>query len=143
MEQAGLFSHIGKRTVAVVAIENILAPVGDEQVIVAVIVVIANAHRGHPAGALQSRLFRNVRKRAVTIVLVQAVSATLGWAFETRAAKQEDIDPAVIVVIDERGASTYGLENVLFSIHAAVNYWRHQSGLLGDIHEMCIKREPG
>ena len=52
--KACLPSDIGKRAVSVVVEENVVAPEAAEQVIPAVVVVVANADAGLPSGASQS-----------------------------------------------------------------------------------------
>ena len=49
-KQAGLFRDVGEGAVAVVAIEPVLAVVGDEEVVEAVVVVVADADAHGPSG---------------------------------------------------------------------------------------------
>ena len=37
-----MFSDVGERAVAVVAVENVLAPVGEEEILEAVVIVVAD-----------------------------------------------------------------------------------------------------
>ena len=53
----------------------------------------------------QAGLIRDVGERPVTIVLVEAVGGAGRSAFEAGAGEQEEIHPAVIVVVDERTAA--------------------------------------
>ena len=55
---AGLCADIGERAVAIVVIENVLAEIGDEQVVPAVVVVVADAASLTPAGMRESSLLR-------------------------------------------------------------------------------------
>jgi hypothetical protein len=56
LDQAGLLGDVGEGAVAVVAIERVLAVVGDEEIVVAVVVVVADAAGLAPAGlVLQAR----------------------------------------------------------------------------------------
>ena len=50
---AGLSRDVRERAVAVVVLQDAVAPVGDEQIVVAVVVVVADAHALAPAGARQ------------------------------------------------------------------------------------------
>ncbi len=52
LQQARFFGHIGKRAIAIIVVERILAVVGDEQIVVAVVIVIAHAAGLAPAGAM-------------------------------------------------------------------------------------------
>ena len=61
MEQAGLGGHVGKGAVAVVAVEAILAVVGDEEIFKAVVVVVADADALRPSGVRAGRPWRSRR----------------------------------------------------------------------------------
>ena len=52
LNQSRLFGYIGERAVAVIAIERVLAVVSDEEIVVAVVVVIADAAGLAPTGAV-------------------------------------------------------------------------------------------
>ena len=73
LAQAGLGGHVAERPVAVVAIQHVVAVVGDEQIVEPVVVVVADGDRRGPAGARQAGLVRHIRERAVAIVLVEAI----------------------------------------------------------------------
>src|SRR5207249_8272119 len=62
---------IVERAVAVVAIKNLMAVVSDEQVDVAVVVVVAGADALSPAFAGDAGLLGDVGKRAVVVVSIQ------------------------------------------------------------------------
>src|SRR5205807_2678720 len=53
LENTGFFRGVGKRAIAVVVEENVVAPETAEKVVPAVIVVIADADAGLPAGAAE------------------------------------------------------------------------------------------
>src|SRR6266478_348515 len=67
---AGFFGDIRESAVPIVVIENVFAPVGDEQIVKAVVIVIADANSARPAGSKQPRLRGDVGECAVTVVLV-------------------------------------------------------------------------
>ena len=68
---ASLLADIGERAVAVVVIQNVLAEVGDEQIVPAVVVVVADANALSPARVRDSGLRGDVGKCAVAIVAEQ------------------------------------------------------------------------
>ena len=68
---------VGERAIAVVAIERAIAPIADEEIFVAVVIVIAGAHALAPAGARHAGLQRDIGKGAVAIVFVQAADRFL------------------------------------------------------------------
>ena len=101
---AGLRADIGEGAIAVVVVEDVLAPVGDEQIVVAVVVVVADADALSPAGVDESGFGGDVGEGAVAIVFEEMVGGLLsgGKAFEARAVDEEDVQPAVVVVVDRR-----------------------------------------
>ena len=132
-----------KRSVAVVSIETILSEVSTEDVIEAVVVVVADANAICPADRLQSCFLRHVGECAVAIVLVEPIGRFRRIALEPRARKQKDIHPAVVVVVDECAATPVGLEDVLLRVHAAVDDGRVQARLVSDVGKMRVERPPG
>src|SRR5262249_42286441 len=99
----GPFRDVSEGAVAIVVIEDVFAEVGDEQVLEAVVVVIANANALSPAGVDETGFDRDVGKGAVAIVLEQMTGGGLagGKAFEAGAVDEEDVKPAVVVVVVE------------------------------------------
>ena len=102
LADAGFLGHIGERAVPVVVVQHVLAPVGDEQVFEAVVVVVADADAVGPAGTNQPGLRRDIGESAVAIVLVEAVGGAFRSGFEARAAENEDVEPAVVIVVARR-----------------------------------------
>ena len=62
---------VGEGAVAVVPVEDVSTPVADEQIVEAVVVVVADAAALSPSGMGESRLLRDVAERAVAIVVEQ------------------------------------------------------------------------
>ena len=69
--EAGLPRDIGKRSVAVVVEEDVVAPEGAEQVVPAVVVVVAHADAGLPAAATNAGFLRDIGECAVAVVFVE------------------------------------------------------------------------
>ena len=99
--QARLRGDVGERAVAVVVIEHVLAAAGDEQIVEAVVVVVADGDRRRPARARQARFRRHVGERAVAVVLVQAIGRARGAPSRRVPLEHEQIEPAVVVVVEE------------------------------------------
>ena len=99
-------SDIGEGAVAVIAIQDALSPVRDEQVVVSAVAVVPDADGRRPAAAHQSCLFRYVGEGTVSIVPVQAVCGTLRDPLESPTVEDEDVEPSVPVIIDEGRAAT-------------------------------------
>src|SRR5690242_18668867 len=98
------FRHVRERSVAVVAEEHVVAPEAAEQVIPSVVVVIADAHAGLPAGAANSGFFRDVAECSVAVVLVEMRRRRFPGGpvlAEQSSVCDVDIQPAVVVVIEK------------------------------------------
>ena len=108
--------HIGESAVAVVAIERVLPVVGDEQIVVAVVVVVADAAGLSPAGlVLQAGADRDIGEGAVAIVLEEVAMRLLagGKSLQPPAVHQEQIEPAIVVVVVEGQAAAGGFKQIL------------------------------
>src|SRR5579872_6262104 len=123
----GLPGDIGKGAVAVIVVQHVLAPVGDEQVFEAVIIVVADTHAAGPAGTQQTGLLRYIGERPIAIVLVQAVGRALRRFAEARPRQDEDVEPTVVVVVEEGATAAHGLQDVVLVRHSAVNGGRPQA----------------
>src|ERR1039458_4018094 len=82
---AGLLADIGKGSIPVVVIEDILAVVGDEEIVPAIVVVVADANPLSPAGVGEPSFCGHVGESAITIVPEQMRRgfATGGKALES------------------------------------------------------------
>ena len=56
MQQARFLGHVGERSVAVVVKQNVLAPAGDEDIVEAVVVVIAHGDAARPRRCGRGRI---------------------------------------------------------------------------------------
>ena len=105
---AGFFGHVRKGSIAVVMIQNVATPVADEQIVVAVVVVVADG-RAHPVeDPLQARLARHVAKagqpvRTVPLVPVECERRPRGFRARivgpVGAGDEEQITGAVVAFI--------------------------------------------
>src|SRR5437667_11858550 len=143
VQQSGVLSDIGKSPIAIVAIQLVLAEVGAKQIFEAVVIVVSNANTCCPTCIAKAGSFGNIRERSITIIFIQAIGRFRRGAFDFRAAKQKNIDPAVIVVIDESATTAGRFEDVIFRIGTAVNDRRGQPSGDGYIDEMCVERFSG
>src|SRR5215472_16999984 len=88
---------------------------------------------------MQSRLFRNIRKSAVTIVFVEAIACALGSALKTRTRQHKNIHPSVVVVVKECAATARSLNNVPFLFYSAVDDRRAQTRFPRNIYKVSMK----
>ena len=113
---SGLFRHVRECPVSIVVIQDIFSKVRYEQVFVSIIVIVSDAHALAPAGMQQAGLRGDVGECAIAIVLEQMGRGSLagGKTFQTRTVDQENIEPAVVVVIVERNAAAGRSSKYLF-----------------------------
>ena len=123
--------HIREGAVAVVSIEDVRASVGDEQIVEAVVVVVADANPVRPPGAHEPGILGDVGERAVPIVLVKAVRRDLavGNAAPPRTVQQEDVEPAVMVIVVESDPAAIRFRNVVGTGDLSVVDRPSQAGL--------------
>src|SRR5262249_7301026 len=90
--QASLRGYVGGRPVAIVVVERVAAPVGDEEIIETVVIVIADAHGLAPSGSRQAGLVGNIAKRSVAVVAQQPVRWLPSLSrFERSSVDQENV----------------------------------------------------
>ena len=142
MEQTGGLCYVCECAIAVVAIEDVLAVVGDEDGLMAVVVLIGNGDALRPALTDEAGFFGDVCKRAVAVVFVEAIRCVRGdrRGVEAAAVENENVEPAVVIVIEECNAAAGGFEDIVGAVSAAEDDGMGEAGLRGDISEL---REPG
>ncbi len=93
MVKAGFLGDIGKRAIAVVAIEDVLTVVADEEVVPTVVVVVTDTATLTPTGSTETGLDSDIGKSAITIIFEEARNGFLafGEALETCAVDEEDV----------------------------------------------------
>src|SRR5580692_882512 len=123
--------------IAFIVVQTVLTVVGDEKVVEAVIVVVADAHALSPAGEFQSRCLGDVGEGSVMVVVVQ-VASWLGTSLlrlvHGRAVHEKYVGPAVVVVIKNGYATTCGFDNELLGVGSSVYVFHVESGLLGHVN---------
>ncbi len=144
---AGLFRHVGECAVAIVVIQDVVSPVSDEQIVVAIVVVVADAASLSPARTSQACFLCDVGERAVTIVVKQ-VAGGMAIRLSRRKAcsiHQKNVEPAIVVVIEQGNTAAHFLQQELLVRHAAGNVLGAQqaggSGYVGENNgKRCIGR---
>src|SRR5207302_1754499 len=111
--------------------------VGDEEIVPAVVVVVADAHALSPAGVREACLCCYVGESAIPIV-AEEMRGRLGpsrKAFKPRTIYEKNVQPAVIVVVVEGHAASRGLQQIFVLVLAAEDSLRVQARLASDIQE--------
>jgi len=120
-------------------VENIFSVVGDVEIFEAVVVVVADTHALSPAGVQKAGFLGDVGKGTVVIVVVEVTSLFVGTGkrIESGAVDDENVGPAVIVVIKNGDTGAGSFDDVFFSVFAAEDYWRGEAGSLCYVGEVC------
>src|SRR5207244_12203911 len=90
-------------------------PEESEEIVPAVIVVIADADAGLPAAAANAGFFGDIGEGAVAIIFVEMRGGRFagGPLFaDERAVGEIDVEPTVVVVLEEADAGTVGFHDV-------------------------------
>src|SRR6266403_2605552 len=111
-----------KGAVAVVAEEVTLAKRGDENVVEAVVIVITDGHAQTIHRNAEARFAGHVGERAVVIVVIKlrGGGAALRMADPVLAINEQNIGPAVVVIIDERATGAHGFGQPLLAEGAVI-----------------------
>src|SRR6202041_2985540 len=114
-----------------------LSVVGKKEVFISVVVVIADAHSTSPASRIQQTSFRrDVGEGAIAIVVVEVVAGAGRNTLQCAPTEDEDVHPAIVVVIKERAARSVDLNDVGIVRVVAIEHRLLKAGIGGDIHKM-------
>src|SRR5215470_5287291 len=139
MVEASLLGDVGKGAVAVVVKQNVVPPEAAEEVVPAIVVVIADAHPSLPAGAGETGFFGDLGESAVAIVLIQMRSGRLArgpMGVEAGTVGEIDVEPAVVVVVEKRQARAFGFDDVVLVVDGTPDVRSGEAGFAGDVDEL-------
>ena len=122
---------------------TLLVVIGEEQIVQPIIVVIADGDAGDPAGTREAGFRGDIEKRSIAIVFVQPVAGAGRSGAEARATQDQNIEPAIVIVIEERDAATDGFEDMMFGVDGSINAGSGETGCAGDIGKLGIERQAG
>ncbi len=127
--------HVGEGAVAVVLVEDVGTEARDEEIEVAVPVVVADGDAGlvgalAGAAPVHARLRGHIRERPVLVVAVEDVGGA------RRAVHEVEILEAVVVVVDPGDARAEGLDHVLLGRGSRLVHERDER-LGGHVGEGC------
>src|ERR1700722_4865131 len=136
---ACLFAYVGESAVAVVVIEDVFSVVRDVEIFLAIVVVVADTNALAPAGMGEAGFLGDVGETAVVIVVIQMTSGGFlgGSRIEAGAVSDENVGPAVVVVVENGDAGAGGFKDVFFGVYAAKNYRVGETCFFGGVGEMC------
>ncbi len=118
-------------------------PAGEEDVFVAVVIVVADGDAVEIAGASEAGVGGDVGEGAVAIVAVEAIGGVGEWVAEAGAREDENVEPAIVIVIDKRAAAGHGFDDVIAAGGVASDGWRGEAGVVGDVCELRVPGKAG
>ena len=129
-----------KRSVALVVEEAVLAVAGDVEVVEAVVVIVADAGALAPTGREEAGLGGDVGEGAVVVVVEEMVGGFCCCRGRSRSSEfasvdEEDVGPAVAVVVEDGDAGAGGFDDVALGVDAAVDVADGDAGFGGDVDE--------
>src|SRR5580704_2414120 len=136
---ACLFAYVRESAVAVVVIEDVFSVVRDVEIFIAVIVVIADANALAPSGVSQACFLSDVSESSVMIIMIEMACVSFSGRRRVKAGAidDENVGPAVVVVVENGDPGSRGFNDVFFCVHAAENHRIGETCFFGDIGEMC------
>src|SRR5215831_1620932 len=124
--------------------KDVLSPAGNEDVVEPVVVVIADGNPRGPDTTTQSGLRGDVAEGAVAIVAIQLDGRFRGrGAGAAAAGEHHDVQPAVVVVIQESHAASHGFEDVVGLALVAVHDGCTETGRGSDVGEFGVEGTSG
>src|SRR2546423_12792070 len=111
-KQPPLLSFILEGAIAKISIENILSPLGDEQVRISMIVYVSNTDSLPPSGGLDSRLVGDVFEFQPAQIVIKKMLRLDGVGPEHPCVDQKNVGQAVVIEIEDRDAVAGGFDNV-------------------------------
>src|SRR4029077_19844774 len=112
-----------------------LAEGGDEEIVEAVVIVVADGYAHAEEFDVETGFVGDVGEGAVVIVVVELGRGMFGGlARPVGAVDEEDVGPAIVVVIDESDTGAHGFGKIFFA-EGGVVVEEVDAGLLSDVAE--------
>src|ERR1700690_1148911 len=124
-----------------VVIQVVLPVAGNVEVFPSVVVIVAHADSLSPARGRQTRPRGYIAEGSVVIVAVKLVAGALsgGKAFESGSIHEEDVGPAVVVIIKDGDARAGGLDDVFLGLQTPEHVGHGQAGLFGHVGKVSCR----
>ena len=116
--------------------------VGDEQVFVAVVVIVADARALSPSHLSQAGFLRDIDEVQVADIAIEMAGGILAAALAVHGGRvdQQNIHQAIVVEIENRNPVAGGFEDVTLVVGISRNIFRGQSGLGSDVPKVDCDR---
>src|SRR6201992_589539 len=142
LQQTRFGGYIGERAITVIPVEHVLPVVADEEIVPPVAVVITYATTLTPTRSPQAAPLGDIGEGAVAVVLEKPRNRFLpfGETVEPGPVHQKDVDPVVLIEIEEGDPAPRSLQQVPVFVLPAVNGFDVQSALRGHVHVLKPQR---
>jgi hypothetical protein len=130
-----LLRDVLEGAVALIVEEVVLAVCGDVEVVVAVVVVVADAGTLSPGGEGEAGFDGDVGEGAVVVVVEEVAGGLFFGGFEGGSVDEEDVGEAVAVVVEDGDAGAGGFDDVVLGVGAAVDVADEDAGFGGYVDE--------
>lgn len=141
LRETCLSSYISKGPISIVMEENVMTEETAKEVIQAIIVVVTYADTGLPSRNSEARFLCDIGKGSITIIFIEVG----GWSLtrwpgriKSTAIGQVDIQPAIVVEIEEGQSASFGFDDGSLVFDATPHVWDIESSLLSYIDELNI-----
>src|SRR5579871_1099087 len=122
---SGSFGDLFEGAIALIVEEAILAIAGDVKVVEAVVVIITDADSLAPADGSQACTGSDVSERTIVVVVEEVTGWFFFWvggvAGQRGPVDEEDVGPAVAIVVDDCHARACGFEDVTLGIDTSID----------------------
>ena len=139
---AGAPGRLFESAVATIAEQAVLSPEGHEQVLVAVVVVVTRTGRLAPPAQRHPCFVRDIFEGTVATVAVEMARRLLAFrkALERGTIDDEQVQPAVVVVVEGGGAGAGSFEEIAVGLSTAVRGHRSETRARRNLGECEIER---
>src|SRR5882762_2239589 len=136
---SSLFCHVRESSIMIIVIQAVLTVIRHVDIRPTVIVIIADSDSESPALVGYARLIRHIGECAVMIVMEEHGSRRRLFSFQCPdggTAQEIDVQPPVIIVIQQGNPGPRGLQNGGFCWFARSMVKYIQAGLVSHIHKI-------
>ena len=127
-KSAGL-GLVTKRTVSLIAIQDVLAPLGHEEIGISIIIEVARANALAPTGMRQPGFGGYIFELEAAEVVIEKVCGRGQTLIKPIAIHQKNIGQPIIVVVEDRNPISGRLDDKLLAFLRSRNIDSGQSGL--------------
>lgn len=127
-------------------IELVSAVRGNVEILEAIVVIVAHGDAHAVPGALQASSFRYILEAAVGFLMIETVPVRRPRLFgdgalgrrilQRRAVDQENVEPAIVVVVEQRDTGAHGFDQI-FPGGMRGLILKMDARFFGEVHEMA------